>query len=289
MLPLSSAFLETPSVSIEESVLERVIKRDRVIVIAGLATVSIASWLYILAGAGMDIGAMTLSSGSGAGSGTATGTVMDTAPAWPPSYFVLMLVMWWVMMVAMMLPGAAPMILLFAAVNRKSRAQGRTYVSSSVFGAGYLLAWGGFSVAATTLQWKLEQMALLSPMMMTGSAFLGGALLIGAGIYQLTPLKQACLRHCRSPFDFITHHWRRGTFGAFRMGLEHGLFCLGCCWVLMVLLFYGGVMNLWWIAGLALYILIEKIIPVGLWVGRFAGLLLIVWGGWVLFEASHGV
>jgi predicted metal-binding membrane protein len=269
-------------VSIEEPILERVIKRDRFIVVAGLAAVSVASWLYILAGAGMDMGDMTLGPASSAGAMT------DMAPPWPPSYFFLMLVMWWVMMVAMMLPSAAPTVLLFATINRKSRTQGRPHVSTSVFGAGYLLAWGGFSVAATTLQWELENMALLSPVMMTGSAFLGGALLIGAGIYQLTPLKHACLRHCRSPFDFVTHHWRRGTLGAFRMGLEHGLFCLGCCWVLMVLLFYGGVMNLWWIAGLALYILIEKIIPAGLWVGRFAGLVLIVWGGWVLLEASRG-
>ncbi len=256
--------------SVEPPTLERLLKRDRQIVVTGLAAVSLASWLYILAGAGME---MDMTGG---------GAMMVMAPAWTPAYFVLMLAMWWVMMVAMMLPSAAPMVLLFATVNRKSRQQGRTYVPTGVFAAGYLVAWGGFSVIAVIAQWELEQLTLLSPMMQTTSGYLGAALLVGAGVYQLTPLKQACLRHCRSPFDFIAHHWRKGTGGAFRMGLEHGLFCLGCCWVLMALLFYGGVMNLWWIAGLAFYILLEKLIPAGQRLGRYTGVLLIVWGVWIL-------
>ena len=125
-------------------------------------------------------------------------------------------------------------------------------------------------------------------MMVTSSVYFGAALLVAAGVYQLTPLKQACLRHCRSPFDFIAHYWRQGKIGAFRMGLEHGLFCLGCCWVLMALLFYGGVMNLWWISGLAIYVLIEKLAPAGPFVGKFTGVILIVWGAWVLAAASTG-
>ncbi|MFP6746735.1 MAG: DUF2182 domain-containing protein [Alphaproteobacteria bacterium] len=207
-------------------------------------------------------------------------------PVWTPGYFALMLAMWWVMMVAMMLPSAAPLVLLFAAVNRKSRLGGRPYVPTGVFAAGYLVAWGGFSLLAVLGQWGLERLALLSPMMQTTSLYLGAALLVGAGVYQLTPLKQACLRHCRSPLAFIAHHWRQGGGGAFRMGLEHGLFCLGCCWVLMALLFYGGVMNLWWVAGLALYILIEKLAPGGPRLGRYTGGLLILWGLWVLAGAA---
>ena len=259
--------------------LERVLKRDRHIVIGGLVFVNLASWLYILTGAGMSMGEMASMSG---------GAMMTMRLAWTPAYFALMLAMWWVMMVAMMLPSVAPMVLLFATVNRKSRQQGRPYVPTGFFAAGYFVAWGGFSLVAVLLQWGLERLALLSPMMRTTSLFLGAALLIGAGVYQLTPLKQTCLRHCRSPFDFIAHHWRPGTGGAFRMGLEHGLFCLGCCWVLMVLLFYGGVMNLWWIVGLALYVLIEKLAPAGPRLGRYTGGLLILWGAWVLVGAAGG-
>src|SRR3546814_1939194 len=138
--------------------------------------------------------------------------------AWTPAYGGLMLAMWWAMMVAMMLPSAAPMMLLFAAVNRKTRQQGRPYVRTSFFTAGYLVAWGGFSLVAVFLQWGLERLLLLSPMLHVSSLYLGAALLIGAGAYQLTPLKHACLRHCRSPIEFIARYWRQGAGGAFRMG-----------------------------------------------------------------------
>lgn len=257
----------------DSTALERALKRDRHIVIGGLVLVSLASWLYILTGAVMEMGETAAMSGS---------ATMAMRFAWTPAYFALMLAMWWVMMVAMMLPSVAPMVLIFATVNRKSRQQGRSYVPTGFFATGYLVAWGGFSLVAVLLQWGLERLTLLSPMMQTTSIYLGAALLIGAGVYQLTPLKHACLRHCRSPLQFIAHHWRPGTGGAFRMGLEHGLFCLGCCWVLMVLLFYGGVMNLWWIVGLALYVLIEKLAPAGHHLGRYSGGLLILWGAWLL-------
>ncbi len=259
--------------------LERVLKRDRQIVIGGLVFVSLTSWLYILTGAGMDTGEM---------SSISSGTVLTMKLTWTPAYFALMLAMWWVMMVAMMLPSAAPTVLLFATVNRKSQQQGRPYVPTGFFAAGYLVAWSGFSLVAVFLQWGLEELALLSPMMQTTSSYFGAALFLAAGVYQLTPLKQACLRHCRSPLDFIAYHWRQGTGGAFRMGLEHGLFCLGCCWVLMALLFYGGVMNLWWIVGLALYILIEKLALPGARLSRFTGGFLILWGIAVLLGASGG-
>jgi predicted metal-binding membrane protein len=266
---------------VEAPVLERLLRRDRQIVIGGLVFVGLASWLYILLGAGMETREMAAMPGGGATAMTPAMTPTMT-PVWTPGYFALMLAMWWVMMVAMMLPSAAPLVLLFAAVNRKSRLGGRPYVPTGVFAAGYLVAWGGFSLLAVLGQWGLERLALLSPMMQTTSLYLGAALLVGAGVYQLTPLKQACLRHCRSPLAFIAHHWRQGSGGAFRMGLEHGLFCLGCCWVLMALLFYGGVMNLWWVAGLALYVLIEKLAPGGPRLGRHTGGLLILWGLWVL-------
>jgi predicted metal-binding membrane protein len=205
------------------------------------------------------------------------------APAvWTPAYAGLMFVMWWIMMVAMMLPSASPMILLFARVQRSQQAKGAPFVPTSVFAAGYLVVWGGFSVLAAGTQWGLERAGLLSAMLSSTSGLFGGILLLAAGLYQLTPLKHACLRHCRSPLQFITHHWRQGIAGALRMGIAHGAFCLGCCWVLMGLLFVGGVMNLYWIIGLAVFVLLEKTIPVGHWLGALTGLGLIVWGGWLL-------
>jgi predicted metal-binding membrane protein len=218
----------------------------------------------------------------------ATGAMSDMAMAaiapmaWTPGYAVLMFFMWWIMMLAMMLPSAAPMILLFAMVNRKQREKGAPYVPTGIFAAGYVLVWGAFSLVAVAAQWGLEQSGLLSATMATTSVALGTGLLIAAGIYQLTPLKHACLRHCRSPIAFITQHWRPGEFGALRMGVAHGAFCTGCCWFLMALLFYGGIMNLYWIVGLALFVLLEKTTPAGHWLGRISGVVLIASGGALL-------
>lgn len=237
--------------------LQAVLERDRLITIICLLAVIVFSWTYLVSGAGMDM-----------------------APSGPASRVVMLLAMWWIMMVAMMLPSAAPMILLFALLNRKH--PDGSFQATVAFALAYVVTWGGFSLAATALQWGLEGAALLSSAMASTGTMLGAALLIAAGVWQLTPLKHACLRHCRSPVMFFALGWRPGVGGAFRMGTHHGLFCLGCCWVLMVLLFYGGVMNLWWIAGLAAYVLVEKIAPAGHWIGRGAGVLLIVWGGWVL-------
>jgi predicted metal-binding membrane protein len=178
------------------------------------------------------------------------------------------------------------MILLFARFNRSQRDKGAPYVPTGVFALGYLLVWAGFSVIAVAAQWALERSGLLSGMMASTSVILGGVLLIAAGAYQLTPLKYACLKHCRSPLFFISHHWKPGPSGALRMGLEHGAFCTGCCWFLMALLFYGGVMNLFWIMGLALFVLIEKVAPAGHWVGWIMGAGLIAWGGGLLLIAS---
>ncbi|MFQ5971742.1 MAG: DUF2182 domain-containing protein, partial [Alphaproteobacteria bacterium] len=191
----------------------------------------------------------------------------------------LMFFMWWIMMIAMMLPGAAPMILLYALVNRRQRRRGAPFVPTGVFALGYVLAWAAFSVGAAGLQWGLERTGLLSSMMASTSVAFGGMLLIGAGIYQLSPLKQACLRHCRAPVDFLSRRWRKGRLGALGMGIEHGAFCLGCCWVLMGLLFLGGVMNLYWIIGLAVFVLLEKTLPAGHRLGAATGLGLVAWGG----------
>jgi predicted metal-binding membrane protein len=186
--------------------------------------------------------------------------------------------MWWVMMVAMMLPSATPVLLLFARVQRKAHADAVPWVPAALFAAGYLLAWGGFSLAATALQWSLESARWLSPMLETTSRWLGAGVLLAAGLWQLTPLKARCLGHCRTPLSFLLGHWRDGPVGALRMGLEHGAFCLGCCWFLMVLLFFGGVMNLYWIVGLAVFVLLEKTIPLGHWLARMTGIALVIWG-----------
>lgn len=155
-----------------------------------------------------------------------------------------------------------------------------------MFGLGYIAVWAGFSVAAVVLQYGLDKAKLLSPMMETTSVALAGALLILAGLYQWTPLKQTCLRHCRSPLEFIMTQWRGGPRGAFAMGLRHGAFCLGCCWVLMLLLFVGGVMNFVWIAGIAAFVLVEKTAPAGHWLGRIIGVALVAWGGATLFSLA---
>ena len=264
-----------------DQVLESVLKRDRIVVLSALGLVVAASWAYILSGAGMGMSAFDMTAKP---SGMGAMTMMKPA-VWDFSYAVLMFFMWWIMMIAMMLPSAAPMILLFATINRKQRETAKPFVPTLVFASAYLLVWAGFSVIAVAAQWGLQSAALLSPMMESTSAVLGGSLLLAAGIYQMTPLKQACLIHCRSPLQFIFTRWRNGTKGAFIMGIEHGTYCVGCCWFLMGLLFFGGVMNLYWIAGLAAYVFLEKTIPVGHWFGYVVGGGLVVWGAVILMSA----
>lgn len=199
----------------------------------------------------------------------------------------VLLAMWWIMMIGMMLPSAVPMILTFAAISRGRRARGQPYTSTALFTSGYLLAWGGFSIAATLAQWGLERASLLEPMAMKITApVLGGVLFIVAGLYQFTPLKYACLSSCRSPFDFVINHWRDGAGGAVRMGLSHGLYCLGCCWVLMALLFVGGAMNLVWVAVLTAVMLAEKLFPRGVWIARIGGGLLVAYGVGLLIASG---
>ena len=266
----------------DATVLEAVLRRDRWIVVGALVLVIVFAWIWIVLGAatGMSAAAMTRMAGM-----PDMDMMMERA-VWTPGYAALIFAMWWVMMVAMMLPGAAPMLLLFARVNRAQKARDRPYVATGIFAAGYLAAWGGFSALAAGLQWGLEQFDLLGPMMTTTSYWLGGVILLAAGLWQLTPVKGVCLRHCRSPLSFIAQKWRPGRLGAFRMGLEHGTFCLGCCWFLMGLLFFGGIMNLFWIAGLAGFVLLEKTIPMGHWLARIAGVGLVAWGALMLGSAA---
>ena len=244
---------------------------DRLFVVAGLAGIVAVSWAYLVIEAGRmgdPSGGMTM--------------IMELRPR-DTTGLALLFLMWAVMMVAMMLPSAMPMILLHAAVTRKIGTRQSFAASISAFVGGYIVTWTLFSVVATFAQAYLEHLALLSPMMVSKSPQLGGLMLVAAGVYQVTPLKDACLTHCRTPFAFVAAHWRPGVGGAFQMGLRHGLFCVGCCWVLMVLLFVGGVMNLLWIAVIAGFVLLEKIAPLGTKAGRMiSGLGLMVAGTWFL-------
>ncbi len=267
----------------DTTVLERVLRRDRLILVTALVAVTAIAWIWVVLGAGTGMSTIAMTRRSGMPD--ISGMMMEPA-AWTLGYAGLMFTMWWVMMVAMMLPSATPMLLLFARINRKERAGDRPYVPTGIFAAGYLVAWGGFSAIATGLQWLLEQLGLLSPMMVTTSYWLGGGILVLAGLWQLTPIKGVCLRHCRSPLSFLVQSWRPGRVGAFRMGLEHGAYCLGCCWFLMGLLFFGGIMNLFWIAGLAAYVLLEKTVPLGHWFGRAVGIPATVCGVLLLASAA---
>lgn len=254
----------------QASLLEAVLRRDRAVVLAGLFVIAALAWAYTVYRA-YDMG-----------------MAMPNMQSWGLIGFGPMFLMWVVMMVAVMVPTAAPMILVFATVNRRRREQERPYVSTGVFTLGYVLVWTGFAVAATLGSWALHTHALLSSMMgESTSSILGGTLLVAAGAFQWSPLKYVCLTHCRSPLGFLMAHWEEGIEGALRMGLKHGTYCLACCWVLMSLLFVLGVMNLIWIAVLAGFILLEKVAPAGHWVSRVSGLLLIGWGVFVFAGMSQ--
>jgi predicted metal-binding membrane protein len=250
-------------------VIEAVLRRDRVLVGGGLALVAISAWAWTLAGA-----LMPRSHGGGMHTMTqAMGSMVMTPAPWSAAHAALILMMWWVMMTAMMVPSAAPFILLVAAVHRR-RHRHQPYAAVGLLTAGYLTVWGAFSVAATLIQRGLERTGLLSPETLSVGTIVAGSILLAAGLYQLTPVKQTCLSRCRSPITFLTAYWQPGLAGAFRMGLVHGAYCLGCCWFLMTLLFVGGVMNPFWIGALALYVVLEKLAPGGPWLSRASGMIL---------------
>ncbi len=254
-----------------ETSLEAVFKRDRAIVISGIAIVSVLAWTYMVYMAwGMKNVAMGMEMS------------LPQIQSWGAVDFFLMFMMWTVMMVAMMVPSATPMVLMFTSIYRKRCEQEEPVVSTGMFLLGYLSAWAWYSALATFGQWGLHSAALLSPMMVSTSPIFGGALLLTAGIFQFTPLKYACLTRCRSPLGFLLNEWREGIRGAFIMGLRSGNYCVVCCWALMSLMFVAGVMSLLWMAAIAAFVLVEKVTPRGQWVSRISGILLILWGAWML-------
>lgn len=251
--------------------LEAALRHDRVIVLAALAGIAAAAWAFMIHEAqGMERTGVCQCLGM-AMSGPDT-------KAWSAAAIAPLFLMWAEMMVAMMIPSAAPMILTFARVNRQRREQERPFVPTGVFLLGYLAVWSAFSLAVALAQWALHGAALLSPMMKSSSPLLGGVLLIAAGVFQWTPWKRACLRHCRSPLSFLLGGWREGRMGAFAMGIQHGVYCTGCCWLLMALLFVAGVMNMLWVAVITALVLLEKVLPQGMRLGAVIGVVFVVWG-----------
>lgn len=204
---------------------------------------------------------------------------MSAGALWNVPGFVTMMVMWSIMMVAMMVPSAAPMVMTFASVNRRRRERSADYVPVAVFLLGYVVVWTAFSALATAAQFWLTSTRLLSMSMASASDWFAGSLLIGAGVFQWMPWKRRCLTHCASPLQFLMTGWREGWAGAFRMGLQHGLYCLGCCWAVMALLFVAGVMNLLWVAALSVFVLAEKLAP--RYVSRPGGAVMIIAGVWL--------
>ncbi|MDQ0470524.1 DUF2182 domain-containing protein [Labrys wisconsinensis] len=283
-----------------DTAIAALLKRDRVVVAAALAGLTLLAWAYLFwlsahmampaAGAamsgdmaGMDMAGMDM----GPAGGGAGGMAAAVAPAfriWAPVDFAVMFAMWSVMMVGMMTPSVAPMVLLYAGVGRKAAQSGRPFASTGWFFAGYIVVWIGFSALATGAQWALTALALLTPGMAAASTLLGAAVLVAVGLYQWTPLKQTCLRACQSPLGFLMAHggFRAAPLGALRLGMLHGAYCLGCCFALMGLLFVGGIMNVLWIAGLTILILLEKLVPAGQLIPRISGALIAAAGIWLL-------
>jgi predicted metal-binding membrane protein len=269
-----------------DSTLEAVLRHDRVIVAGALAIIIALAWGYVLWLANdMDMGGMTGYRMIPAG----IGIMLPASTPWKAIEFAYVFAMWTVMMVGMMAPSATPMILMYARVGRQGKSAGKPFAATGWFATGYFLAWAGFSLAATFVQWAFERAAFLDSQMASASNLLGGTVLIAAGVYQWTPLKDVCLAQCQTPFQFLMRHggFRSDLQGCLLLGLRHGGYCVGCCWVLMALLFVGGVMNVLWIAVLALLILLEKLAPIGRWIARAAGVACVAAGAWMLLSSMQ--
>jgi len=248
---------------------------DKVTLYLSIAAIVALAWWYLIAMAASMTGSSVVSTMASMDMQSPTDLQL-----WTPQTFWMMFVMWTVMMVGMMLPSAVRTIMIYARVAQQAN---RAIVPATFcFISGYLIAWTGFSLAATGAQWWLNQHALLSPMMVSTSTLLAASLLIITGLYQLTPLKEACLSHCQSPIDFISRHFKKGYLGAMRVGLHHGLYCLGCCWALMSLLFIAGVMNLLWILAITLFVLVEKLLPANPHTTGISGTVMIFLGIYLL-------
>jgi len=271
----------------DRSALETALRHDRIVVVAALTVLVALAWRYLLwLAADMDMGGMDMSDFRMIPAGV--GIMAPAIAPWSGMEFGFVFAMWAVMMVGMMTPSAAPMILIYARVGRQAAIANRPFAATGWFAAGYLLAWISFALIATAAQWALDRAALLDSMMASTSNMLGGLVLIVAGVYQWTTLKDICLAKCQSPFLFIQQQggFRGDLGGSILLGLRHGAYCIGCCWALMLLLFVGGVMNVLWIAGLALLILLEKLTPIGRSIARVAGVVLVLLGGWLLLARS---
>ncbi|WP_322024038.1 DUF2182 domain-containing protein [Burkholderia sp. BCC1977] len=252
---------------------DELLGRERVVTLFGMVALVGACWAYLWTGAGTGMSALDMTAVA-----LFPHRLADDMGVMAPSLATVIL-MWWVMMIAMMTPGAAPLVLLYRRVlrHREQDRAGSAFTSMSLL-AGYLAAWFAFSVGAAVLQMLLQPAGLISGMMLwSKSAVLSAIVLALAGVYQFSPLKRACLRQCRSPVRFLSTYWRPGVTGSFLLGVRHGAYCVGCCWLLMTLLFVGGVMNVVWIVALSLFVLIEKVLPGGERIGRALGVVLIAW------------
>lgn len=261
------------------------LRQDGRLFLGGLALIQLAAVAYTVAGVGMGMNAIEMTRMAGP-PGQPMEMGISLAMAWTAPYAVLIFLMWWIMMIAMMVPSAAPTILLHHGLTRQSDGSSGDGYATWAFVAGYLVVWAAFSALATSLQWALQPLGLIAPGMMSlrGGA-LAGAVLIAAGLYQFTPLKHACLHQCQAPAAFLSRHWQPGAHGAWAMGLRHGAFCLGCCWALMLLLFVGGIMNLYWIAGLAILVAVEKFAVFGRATPAITGAILLTSGLGVFLAA----
>ena len=257
--------------------LEGLLRRDKLVTCTAILLLIILCSLYTIFGVGMSMSAIEMTPGLGQ-STIAMPTManmkkMMMEPAsWSIGYGLLVFLMWWLMMVAMMLPSAAPMILLYTALIRRAQKTKNIITEVTLFISGYLLAWAAFSLFAAALQSQLEVRGWMSPMMMeTTNIYLAAGILIAAGIYQLTPLKTVCLEKCRQPASFLAGYKNTWVNSPLRIGLVHGFYCVGCCWFLMGLLFFGGIMNLYWIVGLIIFVAIEKLHEKGVIFGKVLG------------------
>lgn len=261
------------------SALERIVRRDRAIVAAALALVATLAWAYTIRLAHH----MDMADANAAADASMAGMMRPRLAAWSGGDALFTFAMWAVMMVAMMTPSVSPMVLIHARVARQARERSKPFAATGWFAAGYLLAWAGFAALAAGAQWALERAALLTPEMAASSHVLGGGVLIAAGLYQWTPVKDACLAQCQSPLLFLQQHGglRADIRGSLALGAKHGFYCIGCCWALMLLLFVGGVMNVAWIAAISILVLLEKITPGGRVLARALGSALVVAGVWL--------
>lgn len=278
-----------------ETALESLLRRDRAVVWTALAVLTLLAWSYILwlasavnMGTAPSNGMPAMPGMEMSGTAGIGGAMAPMLTSWSVSDALFMMAMWTVMMAGMMTPSATPMILIYARVGRQAAAEGKPFVATAWFASGYLVAWTGFAFLATAAQWALERLALLTPMLASASSVFGGLVLIAAGLYQWTPLKDACLSQCQTPFAFIQRNggFRREPRGALTLGLRHGAYCIGCCWALMALLFVGGVMNLLWVAAIASLVLAEKALPPWAMLQRISGAALLAAGAWMLASAA---